>query len=77
MAELKLKLPFEISEEDALFLLCIKLVETGRLSTGEAAQVTGYTRREFVERFVREGGNPFPYSPSDVEMEVDNLETKC
>jgi predicted HTH domain antitoxin len=48
-AQATIRLPLGISEEDAELLLAMKLFETGRISLGQAAELSGYTYPAFLE----------------------------
>ncbi len=48
-AQATIRLPMGISEEDAELLLAMKLFETGRISLGQAAELSGYTYPAFLE----------------------------
>jgi len=47
--ELRVSLPESLSEEEARTLLAVKLYETGRFSLGQAAKVSGFSKRAFME----------------------------
>lgn len=51
-------------EADAHVLLAVKLYETGRPSTGMAAQVAGVPRSTFIFLLSRYGLSPFGQSPT-------------
>lgn len=51
MKTLTLNIPddLEITNNEAALLLASKLYEQGKLSIGQAAQITGYSKRTFIE----------------------------
>ena len=57
MAEATLKLPPDVSADEARLLLAMKLYETGRLSLGKAAEFTGYSKRTFIELLGKAGAS--------------------
>ena len=59
-------------EADARVLLAVKLYETGRLSTGMAAQVAGVPRSTFIFLLSRYGLSPFGQSPDELEEDLAN-----
>jgi len=68
--DLKLDLPPEVTEEEARFLLAIKLYEMGKLSLGQAAKLAGYSKRTFLELLGRHGVPVFAYSPKELQEEA-------
>ena len=49
MTPFAIALPDSITEAEAKFYLALKLYEVGRLSSGEAAELAGYSKRTFLE----------------------------
>jgi hypothetical protein len=47
--ELRVTLPFSLSEDEAKLLLAVKLYEVGKVSLGQAAQLAGFSKRAFKE----------------------------
>jgi len=70
-SELLLQLPPEIGVEEAKFLLAIKLYETGRLSLGQSAKLSGYTKPTFMELLGKNGIAVFDYPAEDLEREMN------
>jgi predicted HTH domain antitoxin len=56
----------------AQILLAIKLYETGKLSTGLAAQVAGVPRSTFFYLLGEYGLSPFGQSPDEVEDDLND-----
>lgn len=70
MAELRIELPPEVTVEEARLLLMAKLFETGRLSLGQAAEGTGYSKRAFMEVLGKLGVSTLDYPPEGLEEEA-------
>ena len=70
MNELKIDLPPEVPVEEARLLLMAKLFETGRLSLGQAAKLTGYSKRAFMEVLGKLGVPVFDYPAEDLREEA-------
>ena len=68
--ELKLDLPSNLSKDEVLTLLAIKLYETERLSLGQSAKLAGYSKRAFIEILGRHKVPIFNYSPEDLREEL-------
>ncbi len=71
MSELKLMLPPEIDPEEATLLLGVKLFETGRLSLGQAAELTGYSKRTFMELLSKQGVPISAYPAGELAGELE------
>lgn len=74
MSELRLKLPPEVSPEEAMILLAAKLYERGTLSLGQAAEVAGYSKRAFIEVLGKYGVPVFNYPAEEL---AEDLEASC
>lgn len=70
MKSMNIILPDGISESEAKLLLAIKLYEQGRVSSGKAAELAGYSKGTFLEVLSKQGIHVFD---SDVEELVDDL----
>lgn len=73
MKTLTLNIPddLEITNNEAALLLASKLYEQGKLSIGQAAQVTGYSKRTFIELL---GNNDVSlFSTDEEELKNDLL----
>lgn len=68
--EVKVQVPIEVSEADARYLLAIKLFETGRLSLGQAAELSGYSYRAFLEVLRQNKISIVNYPASDLRREI-------
>ena len=68
--DLTLELPFGVTKDEALTMLAAKLYETGRISLGQAAKLSGFSKRAFMEVL---GKNKIPvanYSPDELRQEL-------
>ena len=64
MPQLIIDLPESIPAEEARLELAIGLFRTGRLTQGQAARLSGYTRQAFIELLAKRG---VPFTNIDVE----------
>lgn len=71
MSEIQLDLPSDIPEEEARRLFYMTLFQKGRLSLGKAAELSGYSKRTFMELLGKEGIPVFNYSGDDLEKEFE------
>ena len=69
--ELRVTLPFSLSEDEAKLLLAIKLYEVGKVSLGQAAKLAGFSKRAFMEVLGRYHVPLFNYSPGELRQEID------
>jgi len=74
MKTIQIQIPDDIGLNDCDFSMIIasKLYEDGKLSSGQAAQVAGLTKRTFIEILGRYGVSPFFTTLSDLENELAN-----
>jgi len=70
MSELTLRLPPEVSPEEAAVLLAAKLYERGTLSLGQAAELAGYSKRAFMEVLGKYSVPVFDYPPEELAQEI-------
>jgi predicted HTH domain antitoxin len=59
-------------EHEARLLLALKLYETGKLSTGLAAQLAGVPRAAFFYLLGQHGLSPFGETPAELEEDFDH-----
>jgi len=71
MNALQIQLPPEIPIEEARLLLMVKLFETGKLSLGQAADLSGYSKPTFIELLSKRGVAVIDYPPEELEREMD------
>ena len=74
MRTITLNIPDEVDLKDYDFAMIIasKLYEEGKLSSGQAAQVAGLSKRAFIELLGRFGASVFSTSVSDLESDINN-----
>ena len=65
-----LRLPPDVTDDDAQVLLAVRLFEEGRTSLGMAAQVAGFSTRAFVEVLARKGVPVVNYPASEVSEDA-------
>lgn len=78
-SELLIQLPDEIQVDEAKLLLAIKLYEIGKLSLGQAAKISGFSKPTFMELLGKNGSSVFDYPAEDLEREMNvffNLDKK-
>lgn len=71
MSELRVELPPDIEVDEAKLMLGMKLYETGRLSLGQAAKLSGYSKATFMELLGKHNIPVFNYPPEDLEREMN------
>jgi predicted HTH domain antitoxin len=64
-----------ISDLEAVTAMAAQLYEMGRLSIGQAAQLAGYEKREFIEILGTFGVSVFNYSEDEIDNDVRNADT--
>jgi predicted HTH domain antitoxin len=69
--ELKITLPFSLSEDEAKLLLAIKLYEVGKVSLGQAAKLAGFSKRAFIDVLGQHRIPIFDYPPEELRQEID------
>ena len=71
MKTLTINLPdnFDLNEKETLTFFASKLYEKGNLTLGQAAEIAGYTKREFMNILEKYGVSIFNYGPEDMEKE--------
>ena len=70
MGETTLKLPPDVSADEARILLAMKLYETGRMSLGKAAEFAGYSKPTFMEILGKAGVAVFDHPAEELADEV-------
>lgn len=64
-----------INEQEANSLLAARLYENSTLSLGQAADLTGYSKRTFMELLGKYEVSIFNYPASDIEKDVFNAQS--
>lgn len=74
MKTLELTIPDSVDVEvtDVLMMVASRLYERGTLSLGQAAELAGKPKREFVEMLGSYGVSVFNYPASDIARDVKN-----
>ena len=74
MRTLKIKLPdtLDLTDKETITALAAQLYEMGKLSLGQAADLSGYSKRTFMELLANYGVSVFNYPPEDLGRDVDN-----
>ena len=62
----------EIEDKEVAMLVASRLYEQGKLSLGQAAQITGLSKRAFAELLSSYNVSIFNYSPNDLARDVRN-----
>jgi predicted HTH domain antitoxin len=71
---LTIKLPntVKIGDKEAKMIFASRLYEEGLISSGEAAEIVGITRREFIETMGKYGGSVFQQDTEELESDMRN-----
>ncbi len=67
MKTLTLKIPDSVDEQDVKMQLAAHLFEKGIMSSGQAADLAGITKRDFLENVGKYGVSIFGESNEDIE----------
>lgn len=68
MKMLTLQMPDSVDEKDLKMKLAAYWFSTGMLSSGKAAELTGLTKREFLESVGKYGASVFGETVTDLEQ---------
>lgn len=74
MRTIQLNVPdsLDLKDFDFSMIIAAKLYEDGKLSSGQAAQMAGLTKRTFIELIGRYGVSVFSDSISDLHSDIAN-----
>lgn len=74
MKTLTLTLPDSVDVEkgDVLMMIAARLYERGVLSQGQAAELAGVSKRQFIEELGSYGVSVFNYPASEIARDVKN-----
>jgi len=74
MKTLSIKLPdsVDIDSQEALLIIVTKLYEQGKLSLGEAAEISGLSKRAFIEMLDRYGVSLFNLNAGELSSDFQN-----
>jgi len=75
MYELKVKLPgtLEMSEWEVNMIVASKLYELGKLSSGQATEMAGLSKRTFIEMLGKFNVSVFGYTAEELRQDLKNL----
>jgi predicted HTH domain antitoxin len=74
MRTIQLSIPDEVDlkDSDLSMIIASKLYEDGKLSSGQAAEMAGLSKRTFIELLGKYGVSVFSTSLSDLESDITN-----
>ena len=74
-ATLDITLPpsVHLTESELKMILAAKLFDLGELSSGQAAELAGITKREVIESVGKYGVSIFQYSAAELERDLARL----
>ncbi|MBV6419935.1 MAG: hypothetical protein DAHOPDDO_01161 [Ignavibacteriaceae bacterium] len=74
MRTLQLKIPDSVEKNDneLSMIIASKLYEDGTLSSGQAAELAGLSKRAFIELLGKYGVSVFSTSAEDLESDISN-----
>ena len=74
MRQLTIELPnsLTLSDFDVRMVLAANLYDAGQLSSGQAAQIVGLSKRAFIERLGEYGVSVFGYDFEDIAADLKN-----
>lgn len=76
MKQMLISLPesTDLEEKEVKMALAAKLYEMGKLSLGQAAELSGYSKETFMELLADYGVSFFNYTPDELSQDVKNAE---
>lgn len=74
MSVFQIRIPDELqmNEFDVTMLIATKLFEDGKLSSGQAAEIVGLSKRAFLEILGKYGVSLFGYTMDELESDLGN-----
>lgn len=63
---------FELNEKETKLLIASRLYEQGKLSLGEGAELTGVSKRTFIELLGHYDVSVFNYSVQELKGDIEN-----
>lgn len=74
MRTIQLNIPedVDLKDHDFTMIIATKLYEDGKLSSGQAAQLAGLSKRTFIELLGKYGVSVFSSSISDLHSDIAN-----
>ncbi len=76
MRTLQLHIPDSVDKNDSelTMVIAVKLYEDGTLSSGQAAELAGLSKRSFIEMLGKYGVSVFNHSSDDLDEDIKNAE---
>jgi len=59
--------------QELRLVAAVKWYELGQITQGQAAELAGLTRREFINILARYQVSPFQYTPEEIGSELESL----
>lgn len=74
MKTLTINIPdsLELNDREACMLLATRLFEQGKLSSGQAAEMAGYSKRTFIELLASYNVSIFNYNINELKEDMRN-----
>ena len=74
MKNIALSIPdtIDLSNQEAAMIIASKLYEQGKLSSGQAAELAGYSKRTFLELLSKYNVPLFNYDPDEIVTDIKN-----
>ncbi len=74
MRTIRLNIPdiVDLKDYDFSMIIAVKLYEDGKLSSGQAAQIVGLSKRAFIEILGKYGVSVFSSSIQDLHSDIAN-----
>lgn len=74
MRTLTINLPdsLDINDKETKMVLASKLYELGKLTLGQAAELSGYSKETFMELLADYGVSFFNYPPNELGEDIEN-----
>ncbi|MEM8965288.1 MAG: UPF0175 family protein [Bacteroidota bacterium] len=75
MNTITLKVPesLQLSNFDVEMIVATKLYEDGKLSSGQAAEMVGVSKRTFIELLGKYGVSVFGYDFEELQKDLENV----
>jgi len=63
----------ELEPDEIKMIVAAKLFDMGELSSGQAAEIAGVSRRQFIETVGKYGVSLFQYSAEELKQDLERL----
>ena len=76
MKNINIQIPdsLEMTDEEIKIFIAAKFFEVGKLSMGQAAEISGLSLSDFMDKLFEYNISVFNYSASELEKDVNNAE---